>query len=240
MTNESQAFSIVLPCYNEADNLPALIAAYRAAWRNIRAELILVNNGSTDRTSAVLQRELSLPENSFARSILVPENQGYGYGVMAGIREASGRVIGISHADMQCDPHDLFIAYDLVTKDASEKTLVKGKRARRAFGASLMTNVMALISSIVLLMPLTDINAQPKVFFRSLREHLDHAPNGFEFDLYLLYTARKQRWKIQTIPVIFGQRLHGTSKWAFSLASRRKHIWATLKFILGLRLSKTA
>src|SRR3954447_10892759 len=187
MTTPPLALSIVLPCYNEAENLPSILKAYRDVWCDLPAELILVNNGSTDATAGVLERELARPESQFARSVLVPVNQGYGYGVMAGVRSARGRVIGISHADMQCDARDLFRAYKLWSESTSPHTLVKGKRARRPPGASLTTNMMTAVASIVLMMPLTDINAQPKVFENSLVDHLISPPNGFELDLYLLY-----------------------------------------------------
>jgi len=228
-------FTIVLPCYNEAETLPSLLNAYHKVWRNLPTELVLVNNGSTDDTAEVLERELAKPENAFARSVLVPANQGYGYGVIAGLRAARGRVIGISHADMQCDPLDLFRAYDCLLASGSVQTFVKGRRGGRSLGSSIVTWVMAILASSVLMMRLTDINAQPKVFHSSLLVHLKNPPNGFELDLYLLCAARKLRWTVRTIPVIFRARLHGTSKWAFSLASRRKHIWATVKYIFRLR-----
>ncbi|MCD4784045.1 MAG: hypothetical protein K8T10_09500 [Candidatus Eremiobacteraeota bacterium] len=41
--------------------------------------------------------------------------------------------------------------------------------------------------------------------------------------------------KIKTIPVIFGERAHGQSKWAFSFISRYKTIWAMIKYIFKLR-----
>ena len=233
------AFSIVLPCYNEADNLPLLLKAYRAAWpAQLSAELVLVNNGSTDHTAEVLARELARPEYSFARTVLVPVNQGYGFGVNAGIRQARGEVIGVSHADMQCPARDLFRAYDLLNSTGNPRgTFVKGKRGRRGFGASLITNTMATIASAVLTAPLTDINAQPKVFHRSFLDDIPNPPRGFEFDLYLLYRARKKGLKVLTIPVEFGARAHGTSKWAFSLLSRWRHVWATVRYIFRLRFS---
>jgi len=43
--------SIILPCYNEADNLPLLLNAYCQVWQDLPAELILVDNGSTDHTA---------------------------------------------------------------------------------------------------------------------------------------------------------------------------------------------
>lgn len=228
-------FAVILPCYNEAENLPELLKAYQRVWPGPQAELVLVNNGSTDKTSEVLKRELSRPEYAFARSILVPLNRGYGYGVMVGVRAARGRIIGISHADMQCDPQDLFRGYDCLLASGSLKTLVKGRRKKRRFGPTVITWTMAILASSVLMMWLTDINAQPKIFHSSLVSYLTDPPDGFELDLYVLCAARKLGWNVQTIPVVFGARLHGTSKWAFSLASRRKHIWATVKYIFRLR-----
>lgn len=228
------AFSVVLPCYNEAANLSLILDGYRRVWRN-GCELILVNNGSSDNTAEFLQQELAKPENSFARSVLVPVNRGYGYGVMAGVRAAEGAVIGISHADMQCDPLDVFRAYDRLIANFGQPAVVKGRRAARGFSASVITAGMTAIATTVLMKRLTDINAQPKVFPRALVQYLADAPDGFELDLCILYTAKELGWPVLEIPVVFGKRMHGTSKWAFSLASRRKHIWATLKYIFALR-----
>ncbi len=228
------AFSVVLPCYNEAQNLPLILEGYRKVWRE-SCELVLVNNGSTDNSAEALECELAKPENAFARSVLVPVNQGYGYGVMTGVRAAQGEVVGISHADMQCPPADLFRAYDMLAQN--QHAIVKGKRARREFSASVVTVGMATIATSVLMTPLTDVNAQPKVFPRTLVEYLTDPPSGFELDLYILYAARQLNWKVLELPVVFGKRAHGTSKWAFSLASRRRHIWATLKYIFHLRFS---
>ena len=67
-------------------------------------EVILVDNGSTDNTPQVLE-EL-LPLNSNCRSIRVEENQGYGFGILSGLKIAKGDIIGWTHADMQTDPQD--------------------------------------------------------------------------------------------------------------------------------------
>jgi len=236
-------FSIVLPCYNEADNLPLLLDRYLQVWgaERLPAELILVNNGSTDRTAQVLDRELSRPELAFARTVLVPQNRGYGHGIYTGLQAAQGEFLGFSHADMQCGPADLFTAYHrLMVEPDPARALVKGKRARRGFGDSLVTNGMAFIASTILWMKLTDINAQPKVFHRSHLGCLTHPPSGMQFDLYVLYQARQAGLKIVTVPVVFGRRAHGQSKWAFSFLSRYRTIWATIVYILRLRFGEAA
>jgi glycosyltransferase involved in cell wall biosynthesis len=243
VTQAAPPFSMVLPCYNEADNLPPLLERYAEAWqaRGLEAELILVDNGSTDHSPQVLERELARPDLCFVRVVRVPVNRGFGHGTFTGLQAARGQVLGFSHADMQYTPDDLYNAYDcLVAQPDPARALVKGKRAPRGFGPSLVTNTMALLASAVLLMPLTDINAQPKVFHRSHLARLVRPPDGFQFDLYVLYTARRAGLQVLTVPVVFGRRAHGQSKWAYSLASRYRTIWATIVYIFQLRLGRAA
>ena len=229
--------SIVLPCYNEADNLSLLLERYHQVWDDLPAELILVDNGSGDDTAQVLERELSKPEYAFARMVLVPVNRGYGSGIAAGLGEARGEYVAFSHADMQCSPADVFAAYHRqVAESVPQNTLVKGKRMRRGLGASLFTVSMGLLASTVLFTWMTDINAQPKVFHRSHLERLTDPPLGFEFDTFVLWRARKAGLTILTVPVAFVPRAHGTSKWAFSFRSRVRTIWGTIVYLFRLRL----
>jgi len=232
-------FSIVLPCYNEARNLPPLLARYRQVWQDLPAELILVDNGSTDDTAAVLARELARPELGFARSVRIAQNLGYGHGIHTGLRAARGRYLGYSHADQQCNPADLFAALHLLAGQPDpEKALVKGRRARRDPGAELVTATLSAVATTVLGTLLTDINAQPKVFCRSHFARLQHPPLGFEYDLYVLHEARRAGLRVVPLPVVFGRRGHGASKWAFSLASRARTIRAMLAYVFVLRLRR--
>ncbi len=238
MSGALLCFSIVLPCYNEAENLPPLLARYAEVWEDLPAELVLVNNGSTDDTARVLELELKRPDRAFARTIVVPVNRGYGYGIAAGLRETRGEFVGFSHADMQCSPADLFTAYHkLLAQPDPKGVVVKGKRSKRSLGPSIFTNIMGLLATIVLMTGLTDINAQPKVFHRSHLKLLTNPPNGFDFDLYVLYMARRAGLKVLTVPVIFSQRARGLSKWAFSFRSRWRTILATVLYIFRLRFS---
>lgn len=229
--------SVVLPCYNEAENLPLILASYAEARRDFPFELILVNNGSTDNSADILDKELAKAEYSFAKTELVEKNQGYGHGIMTGLRVAKGEFLAFSHADMQCDAKDVFVAFDkLRSLPNPKKVVVKGKRSGREFSAKILTASMTLIASSILLTRLTDINAQPKVFHRSLMDNkLLTPPIGFEFDLYVLYQAKKAGMSIQTVPVHFGKRAYGQSKWAFSFFSRWKTIIKMIGFIFKLR-----
>ncbi len=232
----SISLSIILPCYNEADNLPLLLEAYRQVWEDLPAELILVDNGSTDNTTAVLEHALREPDLAFARTLRVPQNRGYGHGIFTGLQAAHGEFVGFSHADMQYKPSVVFEAYHrLLDHFEPAQALVKGKRSKRGFSSSLVTNGMALLTSTILATNLTDINAQPKVFHRSHLDRLTHPPDGFQFDLYVLYQARRAGLSLLTVPVNFGERAEGESKWAANIFSRYRTIWAMIVYIFRLR-----
>jgi hypothetical protein len=178
------------------------------------------------------------PKFAFARQITVMPNQGYGYGIFSGLQAARGEFLAFSHADMQCSPADVFRAYEaLLAQSSPSQVLIKGKRAPRGLNAALVTNGMAFIASLVLTTRLSDINAQPKLFHRSHLARLKQAPPGMQFDLYVLYQAKRAGLAIKTIPVVFGQRAHGHSKWAFSILSRYKTIWSMLLYIFKLRFA---
>lgn len=228
--------SIVLPCYNEALNIPLILKRYEEAGRGFSFELILVNNGSTDHSKTMFEQELKNPNYSFTKVITVFKNQGYGHGILSGLLETKGEFLAFSHADMQCDAGDIFRAFQKLKVSADpRRTLIKGKRQGRELGAFFITVGMTVIASVALRMRLSDINAQPKVFHQSLMDSLKkNPPVGFEFDLYCLYQAKKNGFQIETIPVNFGKRLHGTSKWAFNLKSKVKHIAQMIAYIFKL------
>lgn len=227
--------SIVLPCYNEALNLGPLLERYRSVWQDIPAELILVDNGSTDETPDVLEGAIGSGAYPFLRVLTVPRNQGYGFGLMTGLRDARGEFLAFSHADMQCAPEDLFAAWRvLMWQPRPAEVVVKGRRYGRAWQDSLITIRMSVLASSILLRRLADINAQPKLFHRSLLQELAQPPNGLQFDLYVLYRAVRSSRRINTVPVAFSKRLHGQSSWAFSFAARRRAIWETIAYMFRL------
>ena len=221
--------SIVVPCYNEERNLPLLVFRFEKVLQDVDAELILGNNGSTDNSQQVLEKIEK--EYNFVRIAVVPKNIGYGHGIMAGLKAAKGGVLAWTHADMQCDPEDVSKAYD-VYKQSDEKTLVKGNRQGRF---SLLTKSFHVIASVLFFRRFDDINGQPKMFPRSLMDEIKKAPNGFQLDFYVQYIAKKKGYRVVSIPVKFGVRKFGYSKWATGMKSRVKNVARFLGYMLKLR-----
>jgi glycosyltransferase involved in cell wall biosynthesis len=91
--------SLFIPCYNEAANLPLLLYRCREVARQPGCEVILVDNGSTDSSPDIWQK--LLPAYPGCRDIRVEKNRSYGFGLLCGLKAATGDVLGWTHADMQ-------------------------------------------------------------------------------------------------------------------------------------------
>ena len=95
-------FSLVIPCFNEEENLPRLIDSCLALIDRSDCEVIVVNNGSTDNSAEILPRLLEPHKN--LRAIYIDKNIGYGHGILTGLKDAKGEILGWTHADLQTDP----------------------------------------------------------------------------------------------------------------------------------------
>jgi glycosyltransferase involved in cell wall biosynthesis len=231
--------SVVIPCYNEEKNLPYIVAKLSAILRDKtqeECEVILVDNGSTDNSAEVFVELLKGIEENI-RVVKVDKNQGYGYGILFGLKQATGSFLAWTHADLQTDPADVFKALDIYLLAPKRPVLVKGYRKNRKLSEAFFSWCMGLISSVFLKARLTEINAQPKLFHRDFYEAIvKDAPYDFSLDLYFLFKAKKQGLIID-FPVFFLPRLYGEAKGGSgsSLKTRIKLIKRTLKYIGELR-----
>lgn len=225
-------FSLVIPCYNEAANLPLLLERCKALGAREDIEVILVDNGSTDDSPAVLAR--LLPFYAGCRSVRVEVNQGYGYGILAGLRAAHGDILGWTHADMQTDPQDALAGLAYFREDP-DQVFVKGRRFGRPAMDVLFTVGMSLFETALLARPMWDINAQPTLFSRRFFETWTSPPNDFALDLYAYYQACVHGLAVHRFPVRFGPRAHGVSHWNVNWAAKMKFIRRTVVFSIDLK-----
>ncbi|MBT3980011.1 MAG: glycosyltransferase family 2 protein [Bacteriovoracaceae bacterium] len=230
----SAKYSVVVPCYNEEANIPLILKRFKEVINRDDIEVVLVNNGSTDDSQNVFA-EL-LPNFSFAKVVVVVKNQGYGFGILAGLKECQGDFIGWTHADMQTDPADLIRAIDIIEESGcNEKIYVKGNRKGRAIFDQFFTTGMSIFETIYLQTKLSDINAQPNLFHKSFFKSWQSPPHDFSLDLFVLYTASKMGLETKRFDVVFPERVHGESKWNTGFGSKWKFIKRTIEFSTKLK-----
>ncbi len=235
-------FELVLPCYNEEKSLEFLVqrakaAALEAGLKPGEFKLVMVENGSKDNSRKQFQLLANNQELApWFKMVPIDINQGYGYGVVTGLKATEAPIIGWSHADQQCDPADTIKAYFrlIELKQKGVKALVKGVRSGRNWKDIFVSRVFEFFARVLLGINVHEMNAQPKVFERELLDKLVSPPNTFALDLYVLYHAQKQSLQISTIPVVFPPRVHGLSNWSSHFLSRYKTIWGMICYMKRL------
>ena len=179
----TKTLTVVVPCYNEAKNIPLILDRFAAISQGAGISLLLIDNGSTDDSADVLNSQL--PKYNFARSYRVPVNQGYGYGILQGLSQCQSDYLGWTHADMQTDPQDILRAFEIIAKaNFPTDIYVKGQRRGRPLSDSFFTGGMSIFESCYLGMPFWDINAQPNIFHQSFFQSWAAPPHDFALDLY--------------------------------------------------------
>lgn len=101
-----EKLSIIIPCFNESKNIDQILNAILAVKLpgDIEKELIVVDDGSTDGTTARIAAFIASHEQ--VQVITHPVNQGKGACIRTGIKQATGSLVLIQDADLEYDPRD--------------------------------------------------------------------------------------------------------------------------------------
>jgi len=104
---ETPYLSLVIPCYNEEENVPALLTRVEASLQLTQKpfEVVLVDDGSTDSTPALLAK--AMQEKPWLRVIRMAKNGGQSAAFEAGFEAARGEIIATIDADLQNDPEEI-------------------------------------------------------------------------------------------------------------------------------------
>jgi dolichol-phosphate mannosyltransferase len=119
---DSPAVSVIVPVYNEEENVPILQAELKAALRAIDHEFIFVDDGSADRTVERIEAAPNL------RVIRFEKNAGQSAAIYAGLQAARGAILVLIDGDLQNDPADIPKLVGEISRGAG---LVCGYRAQR-------------------------------------------------------------------------------------------------------------
>jgi len=206
---EKTPVSIVVPVYNEEENLPKLLAEIKAAADTLGRpwQALFIDDGSSDGSLAVM-RDLAAkhPELNY---IAFAENRGQSAAFSAGFREAAHPIIITMDADLQNDPSDIPAMLDLYEEGYD---LVIGWRAKRrdVFMKRLASKVGNKVRRWFTRDTVHDTGCSLKVMNADMLRRLPHFKNMHRF-LPPLLAAQGAR--IAEIKVNHRQRLMGVSKY---------------------------
>ncbi len=203
------AISLVVPAYNEEENLPELVAEIRAALDPVEQswELLLVDDASTDGTLAAM-KTLAATEPRI-RLLRHRRNAGQSAGLASGFRRARGRVVVTLDADLQNDPADI---PRLLEELARGWDVVSGVRVDRrdTFVRRASSKIANSVRNWATDEAITDVGCSLKVY---RAEFLAHLPMFTGMHRFLPTLVRWNGARVTEIPVRHRPRLHGVAKY---------------------------
>jgi dolichol-phosphate mannosyltransferase len=220
------SLSVVIPAYNEAAFIGTLLERIRdvdLGSLGVRAELIVVDDGSADETAAIAERHAGV------RVIRQRPNAGKGAAVRAGIAAAAGSHVLIQDADLEYDPQD-YLPMLRALRAGDERTVVYGSRYLPHPGASALRNAFAgpwpgqswpaylggrslsVTAWLTTGRYLTDTVTAYKLFPRPLLTDLGLETTGFELDHEISAKVIARGYAIVEVPIRYAPRSKAEGK----------------------------
>lgn len=197
--------SLVLPCFNEAQNIRDVSASALAC--DFISEIILVDDGSRDGTGRVIDELAS--EDARIRAIHHPENRGYGAAIQSGVDVAEGEVVAWMDSDGQFHPEDLLLLLEKIG-DAPFIAATRRKRADHLHRLLLGKCYGALIACF-LGVHVRDLNCGMRLFKKALWEKIRPTKSsGALINAEVFLRLKRQGIPWVHVPVPHYPRLHGS------------------------------
>lgn len=173
-------------------------------------ELIAVQNGSSDRTPEVL---LELEKQMKHLSVVnVPANRGFGYGVIQGLKNCSGQIIGYMPGDGQIPAEAVPALVEKMQKEQAQ--IGKGCRVVRNDGGmrKIVTFVYNAFVWLLFRLPTSDVNSNPKLMTSFAYQSIQPCSHDFFIDPEILLKASRLGLKFCEVEIVSPKRDQGRSK----------------------------
>lgn len=205
--------SVVIPTYNERENIPHLVEGLSEVLKNIRHEIILVDDNSQDGTAKIAER---YSEKCLVKVLVRTGERDLSLAVMDGIKNAKSELICVMDADLQHPPNAVLNLYKAATKRKADITI--GSRYTRngqivGWGkVRLMVSLTAKNLARFLFPKLKEIQDPLSGFFIIRKPVIEASlnPTGYKLLLEILVNGNYQR--VVEVPYKFSARTSGKSK----------------------------
>jgi dolichol-phosphate mannosyltransferase len=214
-------FTIILPTFNERENLERFVAALQRVFarHGLDGRILIVDDSSPDGTGAIADRLARDHDNI---SVLHRrEKQGLGPAYIAGFRkalESDTRLIFEMDCDFSHNPEYV----PRMLQAADEADLVLGSRYVPGGGVEdwgllrrMISRGGGLYAKWILGVPVNDLTGGFKCFRREVLEELDLdsvSSHGYGFQIEVTYKALKKGFRVKEVPITFSDRQQGQSK----------------------------
>ena len=230
ISEESLDFSIVIPVYNEAANLPELHNEISESCQKLKKafEIIFVDDGSQDESLLVLKKLLK--KDAKIRIIQLRKNFGQTAALSAGFDHSRGTIIITLDADLQNDPQDFRLLLDKIEEGYDIVSGWRAKRKDKFFSRRLPSVIANWFISKITRVKLHDYGCTLKAFRREVVQHIKLYG---EMHRFIPAIASNMGVAITEVKVNHRPRRHGRSKYNISRFPKVILDLLTVKFLLS-------
>jgi glycosyltransferase involved in cell wall biosynthesis len=212
--------SVLVPVYNEERTLEEVVR--RVCAVHVPKEIILVDDGSKDRSREILtrlkeQNERANDSLNQIKVFLQPENQGKGAAIKTAISHVTGDVVIVQDADLEYDPKDYPSLLEPIqdgSADVVYGTRFAGGGAHRVlfFWHSLGNRTLTLLSNMLTNLNLSDMEVGYKVFRAEVLKGIELKSHRFGFEPEITMKLAKKRCRFYEVPISYHGRTYEEGK----------------------------
>jgi glycosyltransferase involved in cell wall biosynthesis len=229
MADRPASVSVVIPVYNEVDNLRSLAGSLAAALSGRQYSLVFVDDGSSDGSLRVLD-ELAAEDPQHVRLVELRRNFGQTAAIAAGIDHADGEIIVLIDADMQNDPADIPGMLEKIEQGYDVVSGWRVDRQDRLLTRKIPSRAANWLISRVTGVKLHDYGCTLKAYRREVLQ-------GFrlygEMHRFIPAYAGSVGARIIEVPVRHHPRLHGKTKYGLDRTTKVLLDLFTVKFLIS-------
>ena len=211
MNKDDFTLSIVIPCYNEKNNIETIVKkVLDSPVKN--KEIIVVDDKSTDGTQKVLEEKI---RPLVSKIVYHEKNTGKGGALRTGFAHATGDAVIIQDADLEYDPNEYPLVVEPVV--SGKCRVCYGSRFKKGVFKGYLANRMAnrfltFLSNIFTHQKLTDMETCYKCFKREVIQSVDIKENRFGFEPEITAKVSKMGIKIKEVPISYYPRTNEEGK----------------------------
>lgn len=225
--NDSPLLSVIVPVYNERETLSEILDRVRAV--DLKKEIVVVDDGSTDGTKDVLREE---EKKGDLKVLYHMTNRGKGAAVRTGLEHASGDFVIIQDADLEYDPRDYPKLLQPILEGQAE--VVYGSRFQAFkenmfFSQALGNSIVTLVTNLLYGTALSDMETCYKVFKAEVIKTIPLHSRRFELEPEITAKLLKRGYCIHEVPISYqGRKYHQGKKltWRDGITA----LWTLIKY----------